>query len=131
MNLSPRIRKFIGTCCALLMLSVATLPAQAAMVGTDQVLEEARAEMSRAEMVQMFERDAVRSELTAMGVDPDAAQERVARMTDAEIAELQGRIGDLPAGGSVLGAVLVIFIVFIITDALGATDIFPFVDPIN
>ncbi len=41
-------------------------------------------------------------------------------------------IGQLQAGGdSVLGVILLIFIVFVITDAIGATDIFPFVHPVR
>ena len=53
-------------------------------------------------------------------------------MTDAEIAQINQRIAEMPAGGSsVLGVLLIIFIVFVITDVLGATDIFPFIKPIK
>jgi hypothetical protein len=52
-------------------------------------------------------------------------------MTDEEIAQLNQQIDELPAGGDVLGILLVIFIVFVITDVIGATDIFPFIHPVN
>jgi len=52
-------------------------------------------------------------------------------MTDQEVAKLDHRMKELPAGGDVLGVALVVFIVFIITDAIGATDIFPFVHSVN
>lgn len=55
----------------------------------------------------------------------------MAALTDAEVARINQRVAELPAGGSALGVVLFIFIVFIITDALGVTDIFPFVHPIK
>jgi hypothetical protein len=55
----------------------------------------------------------------------------VAALTDAEVARLNQRIAELPAGGDVLGVILLIFIIFVITDAIGATDIFPFVDPVR
>ena len=53
-------------------------------------------------------------------------------MTDAEIAQINQRLSSLPAGSSsVVGAILIVFIVFVITDVLGATDIFPFIRPIR
>jgi len=36
----------------------------------------------------------------------------------------------MPAGEGVGGVLLVVFIVFVITDVLGATDIFSFIRPI-
>jgi hypothetical protein len=56
----------------------------------------------------------------------------VASLTDAEVARINQQIEKLPAGGdSFLGILVLIFIIFVITDALGATDIFPFVHPIK
>jgi hypothetical protein len=52
-------------------------------------------------------------------------------MTDEEMAQLNQQIDELPAGGDVLGILLVIFLVFVITDVIGATDIFPFIHPVN
>ncbi|HVJ23762.1 MAG TPA: PA2779 family protein, partial [Burkholderiales bacterium] len=47
--------------------------------------------------------------------------------TDAEAAELAARIDDLPAGGiGIVGAILVVFLVLLLTDILGYTKIFPF-----
>lgn len=131
MSIRPITRKVGASVCAAMLMCAATLPAQAAMVGTDQVLTQARADIDRAELIRMLDRDQVRSELQALGVDPDAAKERVARMSDAEVAELQGRIGDMPVGGDALGIILIIFLVFVITDAIGATDIFPFIDAVD
>ena len=45
---------------------------------------------------------------------------RVAALTDEEAAELAARIGELPAGGvDILGAVLIVFLVLLLTDILG------------
>ena len=123
------VKRLLAALCAGFLLMSATLPAQAALVGSEQVLAEARADYERAELVQMLQREDVRAELQALGVDPAAAGERVARMTDAEVAELNGRLNELPAGQDALGVILVIFIVFVITDVIGATDIFPFIEP--
>ncbi|MCK5383915.1 MAG: PA2779 family protein, partial [Gammaproteobacteria bacterium] len=59
-------------------------------------------------------------------------RERVASLSDSELARINQGIDSLNAGGeSVLGILLVIFIVFVITDVIGATDIFPFIRPVN
>jgi len=131
--MSTRIlsKRLGATLCALALMCAATLPAQAAMIGTDQGLNEARAEIDRAELVRMLDREAVRAELAALGVDPAMAKDRVARMTDAEIAQLQGHLAELPAGEGVGGALLLIFVVFVITDVIGATDIFPFINAVD
>jgi hypothetical protein len=100
------------------------------LVKTDDVLVEAEQNSKRAHVIDMLERDAVRAQLEAMGVAPKAARARVARMTDAEVAELHGRIEDKRAGG-IHHVALTVFIVFVITDAVGATDIFPFIEPVD
>ncbi len=117
----------------MLSLSLIMLPlgtAQSAMIGNSQLLD-GKSSTSRTALLQALERDQVRSQLVQLGVDADAVKERVAQMTDQEIATLNQRLADLPAGGDALGVILVIFIVFIITDAIGATDIFPFVHPVR
>lgn len=121
---------------AVAMASVALLggqvsPAYAAMVGTTTVLQQAQQRFDRAELVGMFERETIATQLVELGVDPAAAKARVAALTDEEIRQLNQRLADMPAGGDVLGVVLVVFVIFIITDMLGATDIFPFVHSIN
>ncbi len=69
--------------------------------------------------------------LSQQGIDAEQVKLRVSQMTDQEIAMLNEHLSDLPAGGDALGIILFIFVVFIITDALGATDVFPFVHPIR
>lgn len=129
--LSARMKRSLAALCSALLLTMTALPASAAMVGTDRVLGNATLEADRTELISMIEREDVREQLSAMGVDPDAAQERVARMTDAEVAQLKDRIGELPAGQDALGVILVVFIVFVITDVIGATDIFPFIQAVD
>ena len=63
----------------------------------------------------------------ARGVSPQDAQARAAALTDAEAAELAARIDELPAGGiGIVGAILIVFLVLLLTDILGYTKIFPF-----
>lgn len=131
MALNGQCKRALAAACAALLLVATTAPAQAAMVGTDQVLADTRVETQRAELIQMIERDEVRQRLETMGVDPAHAKERVQRMTQAELAQLHGRMNEAAAGGDALGVALVVFIVFVITDVIGATDIFPFIHPVE
>ncbi len=116
------------------VMVVISLPvgyAQAGMVTTDQVLDAAALEQSREEIIQFLARDDVRQQLEALGVDPDEASARAANMTDAEVMQIAGQLEQLPAGqdalGAILGAVIIIFVVLLVTDILGLTNIFPFV----
>jgi len=126
-----RMRRSLCILCTALLLGFTAMPVFSAMVSTDDVLSEARGNAERAELMALLDRDDVRAQLEKLGVEPEAAQARVAAMTDAEIAELNARMEDMPAGGSVASAILIIFLVFVITDVIGATDIFPFIHPVN
>lgn len=116
---------------ALLMLTP-VMGAQAAMLGTDTLITSAQSQQSITELQQLLGREDAQQQLLALGVNPDQVRERVASLSDSELARINQGIDSLNAGGdSVLGILLVIFIVFVITDALGATNIFPFIHPIN
>ncbi len=124
-------QRVLGAVLALNLFFSTTAPVQAAMLGNLAIVQEARAELDRTALRELLSRDAARAQLQALGVSPEAVDARVAAMTDAEVAQVNRHLAQMPAGGDILGLLLVLFIVFIITDMLGATDIFPFVHPIN
>jgi hypothetical protein len=105
--------------------------AQAAMVTNDLIINRAQQDTAKAELLQTLNRSDVKQQLLDLGVKPENVESRINLMTHEEIADLNQQIGELPAGGDVLGILLVIFIVFVITDVIGATDIFPFIKPVN
>lgn len=120
--------------CAFMSLSLIVLPigpAQAAMIGNTEIIAQVQSELNRSEILNILDREAARQQLSALGVSPEMVKQRVAQMTDAEVAQLNQHLAEMPAGGDIWGVLLLLFIVFIITDMLGATDIFPFVKPIN
>lgn len=125
--------RFLALPLAALMLAV-SMPlgvAQAALVGTDQLVEPSQAEADRAFVATFIARQDVRDEMRRMGVSPDEAAERVAVMSDVEIKRVAEEIKQAPAGqgaaGAVIGAIVTIFIILLVTDLLGLTDVFPFV----
>jgi hypothetical protein len=131
MHILRSFKKIGSLLLAAALLGVQLAPAQAAMIGTAQVLAAEQGRLDRDKLASLLEREDLQRQLSALGVDIQHAKDRVAGLTDAEVAQLNQRIDELPAGGNALGIILLIFIIFIITDALGATDIFPFVHPIN
>jgi len=104
----------------LIVALVVPFPAHAGMLATHEALDRAR-------IVSLIERAEVQAQLQAYGVSPAELRARVAALTDAEAAELAARIDELPAGGvGILGAVLIVFLVLLLTDILGYTKVFPF-----
>lgn len=71
---------------------------QAAMVGAEQMLSPATVQADRATVNGTLSRAEVSTQLQAMGVDPQAAQDRVAAMTDSEVHALAGNISEMPVG---------------------------------
>lgn len=125
--MSTRFMQITSRCTLALMLCF-MLPlqtAQAGMVSTEQIAAQSSPEQ-RARVVSFMEREEVRNALASHGVNPTEASARVAALTDAEIASLNQKLDELPAGGDILGILFTIFIVLLITDILGFTKVFPF-----
>ena len=102
------------------------LTAQAGIVSTEEVLTTDAKALNRDRVSSFLQRDDVRKALQSQGVDGNAALERVQAMSDAEVAQLAGRIDQAPVGGDILGLIFTVFIVLLVTDILGLTKVFPF-----
>jgi len=102
---------------------VTSLPAGAGIVGTEyMVTQEARAvTLDRIENVLAGE--AVAARLEAWGVAPQAVSLRLAAMSDVELQQLATSIESDPAGG-VLVVIGIVFVVLIILELVGVTNIF-------
>ena len=112
----------------LLALSLHLPAAHAGMIGTEAVVNAAQTQQYRERLQSALNRDDVQTQLLARGVDPAQVQARVDSLTDEEMQNLAANMDQLPAGGdSVLGVLVFIFIVLLVTDILGYTNIFPFV----
>ena len=128
-----RISRLIAAPMAALMfvMSVPIGIANAGLIPTERVVESEAAAGDRTRIYDFLAREDVRAQMIELGVDPAVAVARVAGLSDAEIRDVAGRMDQLPAGqdffGAVLGTALVIFLVLLVTDILGLTDVFPFV----
>jgi hypothetical protein len=111
----------------LLALSLHLPAAHAGIIGTEAVINAAQVQQDRERLRSTLNRDDVQAQLIARGVDPAQVQARVDSLTDQEVQTLNGKLDQLPAGGDALGLLVFVFIVLLITDILGFTNIFPFV----
>jgi hypothetical protein len=128
-----QLRRGVALVLAVVML-VISLPlgrAQAALVSTEELLAAGNGAADRARVLAFLERAEVREQIAALGVDPTEAAARVAALSDAQVREIAGQLEQLPAGqsavGAVVGAILIIFLILLVTDLLGLTNVFPFV----
>ena len=110
-----------GTCviaaCSFVFLGPITNVARADLIPTETVLQENARDRVRALLV----RDDVVAELESLA--------RVDALSDAELATIAGKIDELPAGGaSWLLVVAIVAVGLAITDYLGVTNIYPWID---
>jgi hypothetical protein len=105
--------------------------ASAAIIGTERVFETSQGQQARTNIHNFLARKDVQQILEKQGIDAREAKQRVDSLTDAEAVRLAEQIENLPAGKSALGAALfiavVVFLVFLITDIAGLTDVFSFI----
>lgn len=96
----------------------------AGMIGTDYLLEsEARAaSISRLEL--LLAREDVAQQLVDLGVDQEVVAARLQGLSNAELITLEGQINEQVAGGDALGVIGVVFLVLLILELVGVTDIF-------
>jgi hypothetical protein len=111
----------------LLALSLHLPAAHAGMIGTEAMVNAAQVQQDRERLHSALSRDDVQAQLLARGVDPAQVQARVDSLTDEEMQTLATEMDQLPAGGSVVGALVLIFLVLLVTDLLGLTNVYPFV----
>lgn len=96
----------------------------AAMIGTQQVIGDAARSAQITRVEALLTRQDVSRQLVAFGVDPQLVQKRVANLTDAELAALEGKLDQQLAGGNALGIIGAVFVVLMILEFVGVIDIF-------
>jgi hypothetical protein len=123
-----RISKlFFSVILSILLLTQASW---AQMASTEALFEHSVTVSPKEKVIQFTARDDVAKILEQMDVDPKMIEERVASMTDEEASKIAHKIDTLPAGssalGSLIGAVVFVFVLLVITDILGFTKVFGF-----
>lgn len=115
----------------MILSSMWAIPASASIVGTGELLTEQRADLDRDALMGMLEREDVKSTLANMGVGEQEVRDRIQSLTPSELADFKQQLAQAPAGEGVVGIIVLFLLVFIITDMLCATNIFPFINCIR
>jgi len=120
-----RLKRILVYTMALHVLCLGFFPAaQAGLIGTQTLLELDRRETRISRVNAALMRKDVQREMLDLGVSPSQVQERLAAISDAELRQIERQLSTLPAGGSVVAVVGVLFIVLIILEVLGVTNVF-------
>jgi len=110
--------------CNILFLGL-TPAAEARLIGTQEALQKTQREEQLTRINSVLLRNEVQEQMVAYGVEPKDVKDRLAVLTDEELRQLANRLQDMPAGGdSVLAVVGIIFVVLIILELVGVTNIF-------
>ena len=98
--------------------------ANAAMIGTETLASQSLRADTEARVQSLLSREDVQSQLVAWGVDVQKAQERAASMSDEELQRVAATLDQQPAGGDLLVVVGLVFVVLLILELVGVTNIF-------
>ena len=113
------------------MLSGPYQSAMAAMIETESVVDSERAHNAREYLKTFLAREDVKSALVSQGIDPQEAQNRIDSLTEEEARLVADQLDQMPAGAGFFSTLLIVvflvFVILLVTDITGYTDIFPFV----
>jgi hypothetical protein len=99
--------------------------ANAAIIDSNDIVSERQGQFEREQLKSLMTREDIREQLVDLGVDIDAAIARVDSMTDLEAQQLAARMEELPAGEGFIEFAVLAFLVLIILEVTGVTDILP------
>lgn len=109
---------------AALSLSLVANTATAGVIGTQQAMGAELRAAKETRVRSSIARADVRQAMQRLGVNPVDADARIASLSDAELLQLEGELDRLPAGGDALAVIGVVFLVLLILELVGVTNVF-------
>ncbi|MDZ4785274.1 MAG: PA2779 family protein [bacterium] len=105
-------------------------PARAEIITTKAFAQSHFSANPRTRINELLARNDVQSELMRYGVSSVEAKSRIDALSDSEVKDLALNFDkQIAAGdglGTVIGAIILVFVVLLLTDILGLTKVFPF-----
>ncbi|MEH6785233.1 MAG: PA2779 family protein [Alcanivorax jadensis] len=129
--MTKRITGILSASLLLFMQLMIVPAAQAAMIGNDTVIQQQDRAAMKAQVMELMDHKVAAKALGDYGISKDQVSQRLDRLTDKELQQLAQKADELPAGQGVVGVILAIILILVLLDLLGATDVFPVIDPIN
>lgn len=122
---SQMLQNFVVRLVSLSLLSLGLAQTSGAgMIGSQQVNQSEIRDARTTRVQAILARQDIAEQLVRFGVDPLVVQSRVGNMTDVELLSLEGNLDKHIAGGGAVALVGAVFIVLIILELMGITDIF-------
>ena len=100
--------------------------AQAAMLGTPEIIQQHQQQVNKAELRNMLNDQQVQNKLQELGVDRAQVEQRINSLTPAELAHFNQQLTEAPAGAGWAAVIVLFLVIFMITDALCVTNLFHF-----
>lgn len=113
--------------CPVLVLGMSQ--ASAAVFSSEQVIANQQFNFNKQQVLSYVDTAEVQNKLIELGVSPADAKQRIANMTAEELSALNSQMNEMPAGG-IVGVVVTVLVVVVVTDLMGLTDVYPFINPI-
>lgn len=123
--MSNKARELLVRLLSIALISMGFMQVSSAgMIGTEYLVESESRAASLARLDIILAKTEVANQLQAYGVESAMVAQRLAGMTNAELLEIEGALGTQTAGGDALGIIGAVFLVLLILELVGITDIF-------
>ncbi|WP_233080944.1 PA2779 family protein [Rheinheimera soli] len=123
------MNKFLKASILCPMLVLGMSQASAAVFSSEQVIANQQFNFNKQQVLSYVDSAEVQNKLIELGVSPADAKQRIANMTAEELSALNSQMNEMPAGG-IVGVVVTVLVVVVVTDLMGLTDVYPFINPI-
>ncbi len=114
----------VGNLALLLLVATMFQPVSAGMINTSDALAADLREQQITQISQLIQTEEVAQQLLSYGVDAADVQLRLASLSDAELQQLHDQLESAEAGGDAVAVIGVVFLVLLILELVGVTDIF-------
>lgn len=122
---SNRFREFLLRLFSVALIGMGFMQVSSAgMIGTEYLIESDARAASLQKIEVLLAKQEIADQLQAFGVEPAMVAERLAGMTNAELLQIEGTLNTQTAGGDALGVIGAVFLVLLILELVGITDIF-------
>ena len=119
--------------CLILITQMVWVQASYAGIASTKTIIQSSEVIGQQAISEILNREQARTILQAYGVDEKELENRINKLTNEELALINEKINELPAGAGIgaLGLVILVFAVLIALDLLGTTNIFPAIKPVS
>ena len=119
--------------CLILITQMVWVQASYAGIASTKTIIQSNEAIGQQTISELLNREQARAILQAYGVDEKQLENRINKLTNEELALINEKINELPAGAGIgaLGLVILVFAVLIALDLLGTTNIFPAIKPVS